>query len=170
MSHLLIPGVQHQHRGRVDSLLPYLMTQGLPGTAHQQAIQLAAVGQDQPREAIRQPEDHLEVRDAGQDQLPRLLHPIAAPGSGTQRAMPVATRIVDLASGAAGPAHIRMPAQRLGAAQQQLGENTLDLESQLAWPAQEAGSKLPDQVDHPRRRLRFARGRLPELRRWGPGG
>jgi hypothetical protein len=63
-----------------------------------------------------------------------------------------------------------MPAQRLGAAEQQLRENTLDLESEIAWPGQEAGSELPDQVNYPRRRFRFARGRRPELRRWVCGG
>jgi len=63
-----------------------------------------------------------------------------------------------------------MPAQRLGAAEQQLGENTFDLESEVAWPGQKTGSKLPDQVDHARRRFRFARGSRPEVRRWGFGG
>jgi hypothetical protein len=63
-----------------------------------------------------------------------------------------------------------MPAQRLGAAEQQLGENTLDLESEVAWPGQKSGGKLPDQVDHARRRLRLARGSRPEVRRWVCGG
>lgn len=63
-----------------------------------------------------------------------------------------------------------MPSQRLGPAQQQLRENALNLECLFAAPGQKTGSKLPDQVDYPRRRFRFARGCRPELRRWGLGG
>ena len=163
---LLVPGVQHQQRGRVDILFFHFVPDRLPRAAHQQPVQLAAVAQHQMRQPIGDREDDLKVVDARQHQLAAAFGPVGSPRSGTLRTVPLAARVVDCRPRVTAGTFIQTTEQLFGTAQRDLAEYTLNLPGDFAGQAQKRRRVLSQQVDYSRPGLRRRLFSLrPELRR-----